>query len=239
MQEKIPVILVIEDELAIRRFLKTALINQGYRFLETATGSDGLKRALEDKPDIILLDLGLPDMDGTKVITQLRTWTSTPIIILSARDQEHDKVLALDLGADDYLSKPFSVGELNARLRVALRHGERINEVESPVFRSGALQVDLVNREVCMNKEKVVLSPIQFSILSVLVRKANKIVTHKQLLREVWGEEHTGDLDYLRIYIHQLRHKIEQNPAQPEYLKTEQGVGYRLAVKNESAVVNG
>lgn len=233
MQEKIPSVLVIEDELAIRRFLKTALVNQGYRFLETATGTEGLTRALEDKPDIILLDLGLPDMDGTKVISQLRTWTSTPIIILSARDQEQDKVLALDLGADDYLSKPFNVGELNARLRVALRHSHRINDAESPVFYSGALCVDLVNREVRLNDKKIVLSPIQYSILSVLVRKANRIVTHKQLLREVWGEEHTSDLDYLRIYIHQLRHKIEQNPAQPEYLKTEAGVGYRLALKSE------
>ena len=229
MRDKPIVILVIEDELAIRRFLKTALLNQDYVFVDAATGSDGLKLAMERLPDIILLDLGLPDMDGTKVIAQLRTWTSIPIIILSARDQEVNKIQALDMGADDYLTKPFNIGELNARLRVALRHSVRMNHEEKPVFSCGLLQVDLVNRHVSLNQEKVELTPIQFSILSVLVRRPNQVVTHKQLLREVWGEDHTGDLDYLRIYIHQLRHKIEKNPSQPEYLKTEPGVGYRLA----------
>jgi two-component system KDP operon response regulator KdpE len=231
MLDKNPVILAIEDELSIRRFLKTSLSVQGYQFLETRTGKEGLALALENKPDVILLDLGLPDMDGIEVIKNLRAWTSIPVIILSARDQENDKVAALDFGADDYLTKPFSICELNARLRVALRHAERINEKETPLFQADNLQIDLVDRQVMIGKSRITLSPIQYAILATLARRANKIVTHKQLLRAVWGEKHTEDVEYLRIYIHQLRHKIEQHPAYPKYLITEPGVGYRLVCK--------
>lgn len=228
MQVNQSTILVIEDSLSIRRFLKTALINQGYHYFEAATGNDGLALAQERKPNVLLLDLGLPDMDGLEIVKRLRTWTAIPIIILSARDQEQDKIKALDLGADDYLTKPFSVGELNARLRVALRHAEYIHEMETPVFEVGDLKVNLVDRKVWINEKKITLTPIQFAILATLVRKVNRIVTHTQLLQEVWGENHKEDIDYLRIYIHQLRYKIEPNPAHPKYLKTEPGVGYRL-----------
>lgn len=228
MLEKQPVILAIEDNLSIRRFLKTALISQKYHFLEAETGQKGLTQAAENKPDVILLDLSLPDMDGLQVIKNLRTWTAIPIIILSARDCEQDKVQALDLGADDYLTKPFNISELNARLRVALRHAQRINEQENSMFECGNFKVDLINRRVWCGENQVALSPIQFAILATLVRRANKIVTHMQLLREVWGEHHTQDVEYLRIYIHQLRYKLEQNPAYPQFLKTEPGIGYRL-----------
>lgn len=228
MQVNQPTILVIEDCLAIRRFLKTSLLNQGYRYLESSTGFDGLKEAQENNPNVILLDLGLPDIDGLEVIKHLRSWTSIPIIILSARDQEQDKIKALDVGADDYLTKPFSVGELNARLRVALRHALHIHEANTPIFELDGLKIDLINRHVWVNEKKVTLSPIQFDILATLARKANRIVTHSQLLKEVWGEDHKENVEYLRIYIHQLRHKLEQNPAHPKYLKTEPGIGYRL-----------
>lgn len=232
MQTKSPVILAIEDSLSIRRFLKTALISQNYQFLESSTGREGLEIATAIRPDVILLDLGLPDIDGLTVIKQLREWTLLPIIVLSARDQESDKVLALDLGADDYLTKPFSVVELNARLRVALRHAERIQENETPIFENGELKIDLINRLVLFENKAITLSPTQFAILAILVRRANKIVTHKQLLKEVWGDNHTEDMDYLRIFIYQLRHKLEQNPTSPKYIKTEPGIGYRLVAES-------
>jgi two-component system KDP operon response regulator KdpE len=221
-----PIILVIEDELSIRRFLKTSLVSQDFRFLEASTGKEGLQIALNNQPDVILLDLGLPDIDGINVIKNLRTWTSIPIIILSARDQELDKVKALDTGADDYLTKPFSVIELHARIRVALRHTQQTAEKITPVFQLGDFLVDLINREVWNSEQKVQLTPI-------LVRRINKIVTHKELLRIVWGENHTGNVEYLRIYIHQLRNKLEKNPSQPQYLKTEPGIGYRLMCDTE------
>lgn len=228
MIEKKFVILVIEDELAIRRFLKTMIVSQGYEFVEAKTGKEGEEIARTIKPNIILLDLGLPDCDGLSVIKMLRAWTMTPIIIISARDQEQMMVQALDLGADDYLSKPFSVIELNARIRVALRHAKQLKENESPIFNSGNFYIDFVNREVKIADEKISLSPIQFNILSALARKENKILTHKELLREVWGDNHAEDVEYLRIYIYQLRHKIEKDPTKPQYLKTEPGIGYRL-----------
>ena len=221
-------IVVIEDELPIRRFLKTSIEAQDYQFLEAKTGKEGLEIIRDNKPDVILLDLGLPDIDGIHVIKNLRTWTTIPIIILSARDQDSDKVKALDAGADDYLSKPFSVIELHARIRVALRHSQQAFEDESPIFRFGSFIVDLVNREVLLNNNKVALTPIQYDILATLISRTNKIVTHKELLRIVWGDNHTEDVEYLRIYIHQLRHKLEKNPAQPTYLKTEPGIGYRF-----------
>ena len=228
MRETTITILAIEDELSIRRFLKSSLVVSGYNFVEASTAQQGLELAQEHKPNVILLDLGLPDMDGIQVIQALRAWTAIPIIVISARDQERDKIKALDMGADDYLTKPFSVGELNARVRVALRHAERITESETPLISCGKLQIDLLNRSVILNDEKMSLTPIQFAILSALARRVNKIVTHKQLLKEVWGEDHAHDIEYLRIYVHQLRHKIEENPAHPQFLKTEPGVGYRL-----------
>jgi two-component system KDP operon response regulator KdpE len=228
-------ILVIEDELSIRRFLKTAIVSQDYRFIEAKSGAEGLQMASEAKPDVILLDLGLPDMDGLQVIKKLRTWSSIPIVVLSARDQEQDKALALDMGADDYLSKPFSVVELNARIRVALRHLQRAIEKEAPVCEYENIRMDFINRELWVRNEKIQLTPIQYDMMAVLIRRANKIVTHKELLRLVWGQHHTEDVDYLRIYIYQLRHKLEQNPARPRYLKTEPGVGYRLICEDLSS----
>lgn len=228
MKNKMPVILVIEDSISIRRFLKTSIVMQQYEFLEANDASRGLEIASDLKPDVILLDLGLPDMDGLTVIKKIREWTSIPIIVISARDQEHDKVMALDLGADDYLTKPFSVAELNARLRVAFRHAKLIQDNETPIFESDGLKVDLVNHQVWLDNKNIKLSPTQFAILSMLVRKINKIVTYKQILKEVWGEKHINEIDYLRIYMHQLRQKLEKSPAEPKYLKTEPGIGYRL-----------
>ena len=225
------IILAIEDELPIRRFLKTSIVSEGYQFLEAKTGKEGLEIVRDTKPHVILLDLGLPDTDGINIIKNLRTWISIPIIVLSARDQEGDKVVALDAGADDYLSKPFSVVELHARIRVALRHAQQSIEKEMPTFQFGDFVVDLINREVRVNNEKVLLTPMQYDILATLIRRRNKIVTHKELLRIVWGENNTENVEYLRIYIHQLRHKLEKNPAQPQYLITEPGVGYRLLCK--------
>lgn len=235
MRLKPPIILAIEDNLKIRRFLKTSILAQNYKFLESSTGKEALEIAKENKPEIILLDLGLPDIDGLSVIKKIREWTSIPIIVLSARDQEYDKIVALDLGADDYLTKPFSVTELNARLRVALRHVKFINDNETCIIESAGLKVDLANHQVWVNKNVISLSPTQFAILSVLVKRMNKIVTHKQLLKEVWGDQHENDVDYLRIYIHQLRQKLEENPSQPKYFKTEPGIGYRLIFSSENS----
>lgn len=233
MLNKDYIILAIEDELPIRRFLKTSIVSEGYQFLEAKTGKEGLEIVRYTKPHVILLDLGLPDTDGINVIKNLRTWVSIPVIVLSAREQEGDKVIALDAGADDYLSKPFSVVELHARIRVALRHAQHSIEKETPSFQFGDFVVDLINREVRANNEKILLTPMQYDILATLIRRRNKIVTHKELLRIVWGENNTENVEYLRIYIHQLRHKLEKNPAQPQYLITEPGIGYRLLCKME------
>jgi two-component system, OmpR family, KDP operon response regulator KdpE len=225
-----PTILAVEDNLPIRRFLKSFLLSQGFRVLETNLGKEAIDIVLQQKPNTVLLDLTLPDMNGFEVIKALRAWTQIPIIILSAHHEESDKVQALNLGADDYLTKPFSVEELNARLRVALRHAERINERENePIFDCGQLHINYIAREVVLNNKTISLSPIQYEILIALAKKVNRIVTHKQLLFAVWGEGHTEDVDYLRIYIHQLRHKLESNPAHPKYLRTIPGVGYRLS----------
>ena len=228
------IILAIEDELPIRRFLKTSIVSEGYEFLEAKTGKEGLEIIRDNKPDVILLDLGLPDIDGIQIIKNLRTWISTPIIILSARDQEIDKIKALDFGADDYLSKPFSVNELHARIRVALRHAQQTSKKGNPFFQFGNFKIDFINREVWNNEEKIQLTPIQYDILATLIRRLNKIVLHKELLRIVWGENHTKDVEYLRIYIHQLRNKLEKNPAHPQYLKTEPGIGYRFICETEA-----
>jgi two-component system KDP operon response regulator KdpE len=226
------VVLVIEDEVPIRRFLKTALEGRGFKLLEAATGSQGLAMAAAENPDIILLDLGLPDIDGLEVIRRVREWAAIPIIVISARGRDADKVEALDTGADDYLTKPFSVEELTARLRVAVRHltQTRVGKAE-PVVETGGLRVDLAGRMVWVNGAEIHLTPIEFKLLAVLVRHSGKVVTQKQLLKEVWGHGSDEQGHYLRNYIHHLRHKLEADPARPAYLRTEPGVGYRLGYK--------
>lgn len=220
-------ILLIEDEPAMRRFLRAALATQPFRLIEAGTVREGLAQAAGRNPDVILLDLGLPDGDGLDVTRQLREWTRTPIIVLSARGQEPDKIAALDAGADDYLTKPFSVGELLARVRVALRHQALGGEVPA-TFEAGALQVDLSRRVVRVAGEEVHLTPTEYKLLSVLVRHAGKVLTHRQLLLEVMGSRNAAQTQALRVYVTQLRHKIEADPARPRLLVTEPGVGYRL-----------
>lgn len=221
-------ILLIEDEPEIRRFLRTTLPVHGFRFHEAVTGRDGLAEAKARNPDLILLDLGLPDVEGNEVIRQIREWTTTPIIVLSARDQEYAKVAALDLGADDYVTKPFGLNELLARIRTALRHASRTSENAESVFTLGDLKVDLGRRQVFVSEKEIHLTPIEYKLLTTLIRYAGKVLTHRQLLKEVWGPLHMEEGHYLRVYMRQLRNKLEKNPAHPRYLLTELGVGYRL-----------
>ena len=229
MADNPPTVLVIEDEAQIRRFLRATLMAHGYQLLEATTAQEGLVQAATRQPEIVILDLGLPDLDGLEVTRRLREWTTVPIIVLSARGQESDKVTALDAGADDYLTKPFSVGELLARLRVALRHAARTSqEPGEPTFALGDLRVDLARRQVYIAEQQVHLTPIEYKLLTTLVRYAGRVVTHRQLLQEVWGPGHTEASHYLRVYMGQLRHKLEADPARPHYLMTEPGVGYRL-----------
>jgi two-component system, OmpR family, KDP operon response regulator KdpE len=229
MADNHPTVLVIEDEAQIRRFLRATLTAHGYQLLEATTAQEGLVQAATRQPEIVILDLGLPDLDGLEVTRRLREWTTVPIIVLSARGQESDKVTALDAGADDYLTKPFSVGELLARLRVALRHAARTSqEPGEPTFAVGDLRVDLARRHVYIAEQQVHLTPIEYKLLTTLVRYAGRVVTHRQLLQEGWGPGHTEASHYLRVYMGQLRHKLEADPARPRYLVTEPGVGYRL-----------
>ena len=222
-------ILLIEDDPHIRRFLRASLPTQGYELLEAGTGREGLALAASQVPDIILLDLGLPDMEGMEVIRRLREWTVMPIIILSARGQERDKVANLDAGADDYLTKPFGVGELLARIRVALRRGGPGEEGKtSDLFTLGQLRVDFARRQVFRGPAEVHLTPIEYKLLSTLIKHQGKVVTHRQLLKEVWGPSHVEQHPYLRIFILNLRRKLEDDPTRPHYLITEPGVGYRL-----------
>ncbi|HWG97185.1 MAG TPA: response regulator [Nitrospira sp.] len=221
-------ILLIEDEPEIRRFLRTILPAHGFRLYEAATGQDGLTETKARNPDLILLDLGLPDLDGGEVIRQVREWTATPIIVLSARDQEQAKVAALDLGADDYITKPFGVNELLARVRTAFRHAARTGDGGESVFVLGDLKVDLGRRQVFVSGKEVHLTPIEYKLLTTLIRYAGKVLTHRQLLKEVWGPLHVDEGHYLRVYMRQLRNKLERNPVHPRYLMTELGVGYRL-----------
>ena len=222
-------VLLIEDEPEIRRFLRATLPAHGFRLYEAATGTDGLTEARARNPDLILLDLGLPDLEGSTVIRQVREWTATPIIVLSARDQESVKVAALDLGADDYVTKPFGVDELLARMRAALRHASRsAADVGEPVFTLGDLKVDLGRRQVFVAAKEIHLTLIEYKLLTTLIRYAGKVMTHRQLLKEVWGPLHVEEAHYLRVYMRQLRNKLEKTPAHPRYLVTELGVGYRL-----------
>ena len=222
-----PLVLVVEDEPQVMRFLRTTLPSHGYRVVEAATGQQALMQASTRRPDLILLDLGLPDVDGVEVTRRVREWAATPIVVLSARDQEGDKIEALDAGADDYLTKPFGVGELLARMRVALRHTSRGEDGDS-VFETGDLKVDLGARRVFLGAEEVRLTRTEYNLLATLVKHAGKVVTHRQLLREVWGPGSVDQSHYVRVYMGQLRHKLEKEPARPRYLVTETGVGYRL-----------
>lgn len=224
-----PLVLVIEDESEIRKFLRATLTAHGHRVNESATGKDGLVQAGMQPPEVVILDLGLPDIDGFEVTRQLRTWTQVPIIVLSARGMEADKIAALDAGADDYLTKPFGVGELMARIRVALRHSNAIqNDQQTAEFTVGRLHVDLSRRIVKVNDGEVHLTPLEYSLLALLIKHAGKVLTHKFLLTEVWGPSRASETQYLRIYMANLRHKLERDPAQPQLLLTEPGVGYRL-----------
>ena len=227
-----PVVVLIEDEPQIRRFLRATLTGQGYRLFEATTGADGLVEVGSRQPDVVIVDLGLPDVDGIDVIRRLREWTAVPIIVLSARGQERDKVTALDAGADDYVSKPFGASELLARIRVALRHtAGASHEADDAAFTIGELRMDLLHRQVFVGDREVRLTPIEYKLLATLVRHAGKVVTHQQLLREVWGPTHTDQAHYVRVYMAHLRHKLEAEPARPQYLRTEPGVGYRLTTE--------
>jgi two-component system KDP operon response regulator KdpE len=219
-------ILIIDDERAIRRFLRAALTSHGYEVIEAENGQTALAIAADRRPDILILDLGLPDMDGIEVTRQLREWYQAPIIILSVRDQENEKIAALDAGADDYLTKPFGVGELMARIRVALRRSAR--RVDEPVFEVEELKVDLSRRLVTRQGQEMDLTPTEYDILRVLVQHAGRVLTHRQILREVWGEAYETETHLLRVNMSNLRRKIEPDPTQPFYIITEPGVGYRL-----------
>jgi two-component system, OmpR family, KDP operon response regulator KdpE len=230
-----PAILIIEDELPIRRVLCATLQASGYQVIAAATAQEGCTQAAMRQPALILLDLGLPDLDGLEVTRRLREWATMPIIVLSARGRESDKIAALDAGADDYVTKPFGMGELLARIRVALRHvAHTTQEPDTPVFTVGQLQVDLARRYVSVAAQPVHLTPIEYKLLATLVHYAGKVVTHRQLLQEVWGEHAKHDAHYLWVYMSQLRHKLEPEPARPRYLLTEPGVGYRLRADEAS-----
>jgi len=229
MTENKELILLIEDEPQMRRFLRITLQSQGYRLVEAATAQEGLLQAASRNPDVVLLDLSLPDIDGLEVTKRLREWAQTPIIVISAREQEQDKVKALDFGADDYLTKPFNANELLARIRVALRHSVRSRSGRSePIFTLYNLRVDLAKRQVFLGDKEVHLTPIEYKLLITLIRHAGKVVTHNQLLKDVWGPAHVSEVQYLRVYMTQLRHKLEAEPARPRFLMNEPGVGYRL-----------
>jgi two-component system KDP operon response regulator KdpE len=223
-----PLVLVIEDETPIRRFLRASLAEQGYRVEEATSGEEGIKKAATHPPDFVILDLGLPGLDGQDVLRRLREWLAVPIIILSARDQEKQKVEALDAGADDYLTKPFGMGELLARMRTALRHTRRPT-AESAVLQVGDLRIDLAARTVTLRGEPVNPTPLEYKLLVLLMRNAGKVLTHRQLLRDVWGPHDVHENHYLRVFVATLRRKVEPDPTQPRYILTEQGVGYRFA----------
>ncbi len=227
-----PRVLVIEDEPQIRQFLRSSLASEGYRVIEAPTGRRGTVDARTHKPDTAIIDLGLPDGDGVDVIRAIRVWSPMPIIVLSARTHEKAKIEALDAGADDYLTKPFGIGELFARVRVALRHSVRSRAGAGPIG-LGEATVDLQARSVRRNGEEIRLTPIEFRLLACLARHIGMVVTHRQLLREVWGPSHEADTHYLRIYMKQLRDKLEPDPLQPRHFLTEAGVGYRLMVADE------
>ncbi len=225
-----PNALVIDDEVQIRRLLRACLEGNGYRVAEATTGQEGIREAAQHPPDVVLLDLGLPDMDGVSVLKRLREWTRVPVVVLSVRDREEDKVAALDNGADDYVTKPFGTAELLARLRVAQRHATPA--AESPVFVSGDLEVDLTARVVRLKGKEVKLTATEYSLLRLFVQHAGKVLTHRQILREVWGPAYVEQTHYLRVYIAHLREKLEGDPSKPRLISTEPGIGYRFLVED-------
>ena len=227
MSDTNPTLLVVEDEAQMRRFLRASLTSNGYHVVEAETGADGLAQAAARNPELVLLDLGLPDQDGLLVTERLRQWAKMPIIVLSARGKEEDKIKALDAGADDYLTKPFGIGELLARIRVALRHSAR-SESGATQFAMGNVKVDLGRRQVSKGDAEVHLTPIEYKLLTTLIKYEGRVITHRQLLKEVWGPNSSEQTQYLRVYMGQLRHKLEDNPSRPQFLTTEPGVGYRL-----------
>jgi two-component system KDP operon response regulator KdpE len=222
-----PTVLVIDDELQLRRLLRICLDADGYRVLEASNGQEGISEAAQHRPDVVVLDLGLPDMDGAAVLKRLREWSQVPVVILSVRDREEDKIGALDSGADDYVTKPFATGELLARLRVALRHSK--SPSDSTIFRSGCLGVDFTARTVKVSGSEVRLTATEYALLRLFVQHAGRVLTHQQLLREVWGPNYIDQTHYLRVYVAHLREKIEAEPSSPVLLLTEPGIGYRLA----------
>ena len=226
MESKGPRVLIVDDEAPIRRMLKISLDGHGFEIDEAVTGEGAVLRAAVFKPDIVLLDLGLPDIDGKDVIKQIRDWSTVPIIILTARDQETEKIEALDAGADDYVTKPFSMGELLARMRVAIRRSVHVDT--NPIIKCGDVTIDLSHRRVTRAAEEVRLTPTEYELLKTLATHMGKVLTHKQLLKTVWGNAYQNDTQYLRVYINQLRRKVEDNPTQPRYIITESGVGYRM-----------
>jgi two-component system KDP operon response regulator KdpE len=227
--EQKPLVLIVEDEPQMRKFVRIALTSHDYRVLEAGSAAEGIQQASVHTPDLVLLDLGLPDGDGMDVTRRLREWSTVPILVISARGQEDSKVKALDEGADDYLTKPFGAAELLARIRVALRHAARSRETASAVVNIGDdVRVDLAKRLVHVRGEEVHLTPIEYKLLVELVKHAGMVVTHRHLLERVWGPGHAHQMQYLRVYMTQLRHKLEQDPARPKFLVTEPGVGYRL-----------
>jgi two-component system KDP operon response regulator KdpE len=231
VSEPKPVIVAIEDDPQIRRFLRTGLESRGFQIHEAETGAQGLAEAANRRADLVLLDLGLPDMDGVEIVRKIREWSALPVIVLSARASETDKVAALDAGADDYLTKPFGLGELLARIRVALRHAQTGPQDGGGVFSVANLKVDLAQRRVHVDGKEVHLTPIEYRLLAVLVKYAGRVLTHRQLLKEVWGPGYVERSHYLRVHMASLRHKLEADPARPRFLLTEIGVGYRLAAE--------
>ncbi len=223
-----PLVMVVEDEPQMRRFLRASLTSHGYQLCEAASAAEAVALATSRNPEMVLLDLGLPDEDGVDLTRRLREWSRVPIIVISARGREADKVAVLDAGADDYLTKPFGVGELLARMRVALRHVQQAAGTPMPVIEIGPLRIDLARREVKLNDAEVHLTPIEYRLLALLAQNAGRVLTHTQILKEVWGPGHTGETHYLRVYMAQLRRKIEVEPARPRLLQTEPGVGYRI-----------
>jgi two-component system KDP operon response regulator KdpE len=229
MTESTPLVLVVDDEPQMRKFVRIALESNDYRVIEAATAAEAIQQAVSYTPDAVVLDLGLPDMDGMAVTRRLREWSTVPIVVISARGQEESKVKALDGGADDYLTKPFGAAELMARLRVALRHAAASREAPTSVVRvGGEVDIDLVKRLVHVRGEEVHLTPIEYKLLTTLVKHAGMVMTHRHLLEQVWGPGHAHQMQYLRVYMTQLRHKLEANPARPKFLVTEPGIGYRL-----------
>ncbi len=227
-------VLLIEDDPAMRRFLRATLGAHGFRLAEASTAAEGLAALTAQSPEVVLLDLGLPDGDGIDLTRRVREWSRVPVIVISARGREADKVEALDAGADDYLTKPFGVNELLARLRVALRHARAAGGAAEPVLTAGPLRVDLARRVVTLDGAELHLTPIEYRLLALLAQNAGRVLTHQHLLREVWGAGHTHQPHYLRVYMAALRRKVERDPARPALLHTEQGVGYRLRVPGES-----